>query len=149
MNLILWRHADAEPGTDDASRPLTRKGLKQAARMAEWLEEHLPDGARVIVSPAVRAQQTADALSVDYETAAQVGTDATPAEVLTAAGRPKHKGTVVIVGHQPTLGATAALVVTGRVAPWRIKKGAIWWISIERGDAAPTVVAVMAPELLL
>jgi phosphohistidine phosphatase len=148
VNLILWRHADAEPGGDDPGRPLTRKGLKQAARMAEWLEEHLPDDARVIVSPAVRAQQTANALSRDYETATHVGTDATPAEVLTAAGWPKNDGTIVIVGHQPTLGATAALVLTGRVAPWRIRKGAIWWISIERGDATPTVVAVMGPELL-
>jgi phosphohistidine phosphatase len=148
VNLLLWRHADAEPGSDDANRPLTRKGLKQAARMAEWLDEHLPDDAHVIVSPAVRAQQTADALSRNYETATQVGTDATPAELLTAAGWPKRSGTVLIVGHQPALGATAALVLTGRVAPWRIRKGAVWWISIERGDATPTLVAVMGPELL-
>src|SRR5689334_9418640 len=116
--------------------------------MAEWIQQHVPNDARIIVSPAVRAQQTADALSRNYETTAQVGTDATPAEILTAAGWPKRNGTIVVVGHQPTLGATAALVLTGRVSPWRIRKGAIWWISIEKGEASPTVVAVMAPELL-
>jgi phosphohistidine phosphatase len=148
MNLILWRHADAEPGSDDASRPLTRKGLKQAERVAAWLKQHLPHDARVIVSPALRAQETARALSRDYETVAQLGTDATPAEILTVAGWPKRNETVVIVGHQPSLGATAALVLTGGVAPWRVKKGAVWWISIERGDAMPSLVAVTGPELL-
>ena len=37
MDLILWRHADAEiasEGEDDLSRELTVKGEKQAVRMA-------------------------------------------------------------------------------------------------------------------
>ena len=148
MDLILWRHADAQPGSDDAARPLTRKGAKQAQRMAEWLEQRLPADARVLVSPAVRAQQTAEALGRDSETIAQVNTDATPAEILKAAGWPNGRGAVVVVGHQPALGAVAALVMTGRVAPWRIKKGAVWWICNEPGEATPMLVAVMAPELL-
>ena len=38
MELILWRHADAELGQPDSERRLTDKGHKQAARMAKWLE---------------------------------------------------------------------------------------------------------------
>ena len=41
MDLILWRHAEAqdpEDGMDDLARALTRRGEKQAARMAAWLE---------------------------------------------------------------------------------------------------------------
>jgi phosphohistidine phosphatase len=38
MELILWRHADAEPGVDDLERKLTAKGRKQAARVGGWLQ---------------------------------------------------------------------------------------------------------------
>ena len=70
MELILWRHADAKdaaPGKPDAERGLTAKGIKQARRMADWLEKRLPAEARVLVSPARRAQQTA-ALAVTGRT---------------------------------------------------------------------------------
>ncbi len=36
MELILWRHAEAEPGEPDLGRRLSAKGEKQARRMAEW-----------------------------------------------------------------------------------------------------------------
>jgi phosphohistidine phosphatase len=65
MDLILWRHAEArEPREvqDDLDRALTPKGERQAQRMADWLNRQLPIGARVLVSPARRAQQTASAL---------------------------------------------------------------------------------------
>ncbi|HEY7757791.1 MAG TPA: histidine phosphatase family protein, partial [Burkholderiales bacterium] len=68
MDLILWRHADAEDGSPDLARALTPKGHKQAAQMARWLREHLPEDTRVIVSPARRAQETAQALTSDFET---------------------------------------------------------------------------------
>lgn len=146
MDLILWRHAEAEEGRDDAARRLTPKGAKQAVRMAQWLESRLPKNARVLVSPAVRAQQTAEALAREAKTSDQVNTGAQPAEILKAVGWPDGSGTVVVVGHQPSLGATAALALTGKAAGWRLKKGSVWWIST-RGDAA-VVLAVMTPDLL-
>ena len=54
MDLILWRHADAEPGEPDLDRPLTAKGVRQAERMAAWLDGHLPDGCRILVSRRTR-----------------------------------------------------------------------------------------------
>ncbi len=42
MELILWRHAEAEDGTHDSERKLTAKGIKQAARMAKWLRARVP-----------------------------------------------------------------------------------------------------------
>ena len=147
MELILWRHADAENGTPDEERKLTKRGLKQAERMARWLRKRLPDDAAVLVSPARRARETADALGVQLEVVPDLGTSADARAVLKAAGWPDRKGTVVVVGHQPTLGQTAALVLTGKDAGWSIKKGAIWWFeSRERGDVI--VRAVIAPDLL-
>ena len=36
MDLILWRHAEAEDGANDLARELTQKGHKQAARVADY-----------------------------------------------------------------------------------------------------------------
>ena len=147
MNLILWRHADAEDGRDDAARRLTRKGRNQAKHMAEWLERHLPASTRVIVSPAVRAQQTAEALARDLHTNDHVNTGAAPQDVLAAAGWPNAQTAVVVVGHQPTLGAAAALALTGKALPWHIPKGGVWWLRAEQ-DGEVIVVAVMTPQVV-
>jgi len=150
MELILWRHADAEnaaPGQSDAERSLTVKGEKQARRMAAWLAKRLPKDARILASPARRAQQTAQALDRDFETAGEVGTMADYRSVLKAAGWPSGDDTVVVVGHQPTLGQAAALACTGKAADWSIKKGAIWWLE-SRGRDDFIVRAVMAPDTL-
>ncbi|HKU71743.1 MAG TPA: histidine phosphatase family protein, partial [Burkholderiales bacterium] len=89
MQLILWRHADAEDRVPDEARALTGKGEKQAKHMASWLKERLPKDARVLVSPAKRAQQTAAALTRRYETLNDIGTSASPQSVLDAAGWPE------------------------------------------------------------
>ena len=108
MDLILWRHADAEDGMLDDARKLTAKGEKQAQKMGRWLKSHLQEGARILVSPAKRAQQTASAMGLEFETTREVGTGASVISVMATAGWPNAKGAVVVVGHQPTLGRIAA-----------------------------------------
>lgn len=147
MDLILWRHADAEDGVPDEARRLTAKGYRQAGKMAAWLTEQLPAGYKVIVSPAVRARETAAALTDKVVIETAVSTSATPHGVLKAAGWPDAAGTVIVVGHQPTLGAVAALALTGEAAAWRLKKGAVWWITRD-ADSAVLVRAVLAPAIL-
>jgi phosphohistidine phosphatase len=150
MDLILWRHADAEdgaPGKPDGERALTAKGEKQARRMAEWLEKRVPAGARVLASPAQRAQQTARAYTRRYETSRDVGTEADARAVLKATGWPDAEGAVIVVGHQPTLGQVAALALTGRPADWGVKKGAVWWLESRGGDDV-IARAVVAPDMI-
>lgn len=147
MDLILWRHADAENGIPDDARRLTAKGRKQAKKMAAWLAARLPVDYRVMVSPAARARETAAALTNNVTIEKAVSTAATPQGVLKAAGWPDGAGTVVIVGHQPTLGAVAALALTGEAAAWNIKKGAIWWIARD-ADGGVQVRAVLTPGVL-
>ncbi|HWQ38184.1 MAG TPA: histidine phosphatase family protein [Burkholderiales bacterium] len=150
MDLILWRHADAEDGTPDLARKLTPKGVQQARAMAEWLRARVPRKVRMIVSPAQRARQTADALSEDYEVQREIGPDAAYPAILAAAGWPDAGRAVIVVGHQPTLGQTAAFLLSGVAREWSIKKGAVWWLSNRvRGEEAQIVLrAVIAPELL-
>jgi phosphohistidine phosphatase len=150
MDLILWRHAEAAPREPDLGRRLTSKGLKQAERMAAWLESRLPDTTRILVSPADRSQQTALALGRKFKTVDDIGPGASAAAVLAAAGWPDGRETVLVVGHQPTLGEVAALLLSGEAASWSIKKGAVWWISSrERGGSDQAVLrAVISPDLV-
>jgi phosphohistidine phosphatase len=147
MDLILWRHADAEDGSPDEERKLTPKGEKQAQRVAAWLKERLPTNTVVLVSTARRASETAQALTRKYETSRDVGTSATPRSVLKAVGWPRGDGTVVVVGHQPVLGQTAALVLTGTEAGWSVSKGSAWWFSSRDYDDV-IVRAVISPDML-
>ncbi|MDP2961384.1 MAG: histidine phosphatase family protein, partial [Sulfurimicrobium sp.] len=124
MDLILWRHAEAEDGFPDNTRKLTAKGEKQASLMGEWLRERLPKETRIIVSPAKRTQQTALALKCKFETLREIDVGASLPALLTAAGWPDAKGAVLVVGHQPVLGQAAALLLGGDEADWSVKKGA-------------------------
>lgn len=150
MDLILWRHAEAEDGAPDAKRQLTPRGCKQAKQVARWLKKRLPADARILASPAVRAVQTAQALELPYEELPKLGTGASASSLLGAAGWPQAGGTVVIVGHQPTLGRAAALLMTGDAADWSVRKGALWWFTCRmRGGNTETVLrAVIAPDLV-
>lgn len=150
MDLILWRHADAEDGFPDKGRKLTAKGEKQAVQMAAWLRQRLPKDARVIASPARRAQQTAQALKEGFETLAEVDVGVDAALLLNAVGWPDASGTVVVVGHQPTLGRVAALLLMGSEEEWSFKKGGIWWFTNRvRNDRRSVVLrAVLASDLV-
>ena len=147
MDLILWRHADAEParaGQSDLERALTDKGERQARRVAKWLQEALPAGTRIIASPAMRTQQTAQALGREFETVAGVAPDVSADQLLRAAGWPHAREAVLVVGHQPTLGEAAARVMTGVPQLWAIKKGAVWWL--RSGDDGVQLVTVRSPD---
>ena len=151
MDLILWRHAEAEDSIPDTARALTKRGHKQAEKIAAWLNERLPKDAEILVSPAKRAQQTAQALRRPFTTckAIDVGADAT--HLLSAADWPDgKKRCVLLVGHQPSLGQVAALLLGGHEAEWALKKGAVWWLSSRvRGENNQVVLrAAIGPDLV-
>ena len=150
MDLILWRHAEAEDSVPDLDRELTDKGRKQAARMADWLNPRLPPDIRVLASPAIRALQTAQALGRDYEEASALAPGASAREVLAAAGWPDAAYPVLIVGHQPALGQVAMQLLAGRTGDLAVKKGGIWWFQgRERAGQLQVVLrAVAAPDWL-
>ena len=153
MNLVLWRHADArEAGADldDLPRPLTAKGERQAARMAEWLNHRLADSTRILVSPALRCQQTAKALGRKFRTLEALAPGASGAALLEAARWYEAAEPVLLVGHQPSLGLAAALALSGREQAWPVKKCAVWWLRRRGlGDEAEVLLeAVQSPDCL-
>ncbi len=155
MDLLLWRHAEAEDGIPDLKRKLTARGEKQAQQMAEWINKHGPKNLRIIASPALRCQQTAKALGLPFETDKRLGTDGDVSTLLAAVNWPdggkdaKGNSAVLVVAHQPTLGQTAALLLSGEEAYWSVKKGAVWWFSnrTRQGESQTVLRAMIPPDL--
>ncbi len=153
MDLVLWRHAEAEDwrdGCNDMERSLTSRGEKQAKRMANWLDRQLPEHTRILVSPARRCEQTALALGRKYKIKIELGPDGGVAQLLELAQWPDAKGTVLVVGHQPMLGQTIAQLIHLSAAECAVKKGAVWWLrNRERAAHVETLVlTVQSPEVL-
>ena len=147
MDLILWRHAEAADDIDDNSRILTAKGCKQAEKVAAFLHRHLPQHSRILVSPAIRTQQTAAALSKHYALTPAIAPGACANDVFMAALWPTGGGTVLVVGHQPTLGDVAAQLL-GCEHGLNIKKGALWWFGRRDGQTQTHLRMVITPDLL-
>jgi len=152
MELILWRHADAEDHAQggDIARALTRKGRKQAERMAEWLRPLVGGQWRILASPARRALETVKPLDRPFEECEAVGLSATVESVLEAADWPSGERPVIVVGHQPTLGQVVARLLGDREGDVSVRKGAIWWFETRSRGGDPEVVlkCVMEPDLL-
>ena len=121
LTLILMRHAKAAPGGGgpDHDRPLTGRGRQGSARVGRWLaaEGIVPDEA--LVSTAARTRATWEGVLA----AAGWTLDVTPtprlydapASAVRAAVAEARGRTVLVVGHNPSMGRTAATLA--RAAP--------------------------------
>lgn len=152
MQLFLWRHAEAEDGLIDLDRELTRRGRQQADLVGHWLRRYAPPGLRILVSPAKRTRQTADALQLPYTIVPELAPNGSADQVLAACGWPETGSdeAVLVVGHQPTMGRVAAKLLAGQEHYWSVKKGGLWWLALrQRDDDSQVVVrAVINPEFL-
>jgi phosphohistidine phosphatase len=153
MDLIVWRHAEAheaEPGEDDMTRALTSRGRKQAERTAAWLDAQLPEGTRVLCSPAVRAEQTVRALGRKYKVRDALSPGASLADVLETAGWPGARYPVLLVGHQPALGGLVAHLLGMPEPACAIRKSAVWWLRhrSREGQSQTVLLAVTCPDRL-
>lgn len=156
MELLLWRHAEAveaAAGQPDSQRRLTARGEKQARHIAGWLRQHYQKPLRILVSPAIRCQQTAHTLALPFDIETRIGTSAMASDLLAAAKWPDgfgaRGGDVLLIGHQPTLGRLAAQLLSGQEADWSFKKGALWWFSsrTREGETQTVLKAVIGPDL--
>ena len=153
MDLIIWRHAEAEDereGLDDMQRALTPRGEKQAAKMAQWLDLHLPDNARVLCSPALRTEQTVLPLGRKYKLRDELAPDRKLSGLLEVADWPDSRQNVLVVGHQPMLGQAIARLIGLKNDNCPIRKGALWWLRTRERDGhqQTVVIAVQSPDVL-
>lgn len=150
MELILWRHAEADEGWPDEGRRLTPKGRKQADRVGRWLRERVGDEYRLLSSPATRARETAEGLAEGMEVLRGLGTGSDAHTLLREIAWPRSQVLTVVVGHQPTLGEVASYLMTGELGGWSVKKGAAWWFRTQEvsGRVVTELRAVVHPDLL-
>jgi phosphohistidine phosphatase len=114
MRLVVIRHAKAGEAASDVERPLTERGRRDAAAIGDWLRDTDVAPDRVVVSPAVRAQQTwrtaAGRLSAAPEPVVDDRVYANDVELLRDIVRETPPGvrTLVLVGHNPSFGEFVA-----------------------------------------
>jgi len=118
--------------------------------MAAWLDRQLPANSRIFVSPARRCEQTASALGRKYKFRQELSPEGQMAQLLELVQWPDAKGTVLVVGHQPTLGQTIAHLIELKASECAVKKGAVWWLRHRQRDSLShsVLVAVQSTELL-
>ena len=140
LQLYLLRHADAGdpmawPG-DDAERPLSAKGKRQARRLGSLLADigWRPDV--ILTSPKLRASETArivgEAVAVKPDDERRLGSafELSDLGVMLAAHPDARR--VVLVGHDPDLSSIAS-TLTG--AAIELRKGAIVRIDLSNAGA--------------
>lgn len=118
--------------------------------MADWLNPRLPPDIRILVSPAARTLQTAQALGREYERRPALAPGASAEDILNEADWPNATHPVLIVGHQPALGQVAMRLLTGQAGDLAVKKAGIWWFQVrERAGQLQVVLrAVAGPDWL-
>lgn len=149
--IILWRHADAEMPVmhqDDMSRALTAKGVRQSRLMAKWLNKYLPEDTKVLVSPALRALQTAKPLGTKFEVVDALQPGAPLAHILAVLDA-FASDSLMLIGHQPWIGELIAYLLHGQEAPGSVKKGAVWWLRLSPEEQGVyKLFTVQTPQLL-
>jgi phosphohistidine phosphatase len=153
MHLYLIRHAHALDGDDDDTRPLSRKGRKQARTLARFLREAGAFEAEEIWhSPLRRARETSALLAKHLKTKAKLSA--------VAGLRPEDPGdsilekllksprSVAVIGHEPHLSALASLLVAGKAAPPRFVFKKCAALRLDRVAGGWAVRWQVSPELI-
>jgi phosphohistidine phosphatase SixA len=142
-DIFLLRHAHADAqlaGQSDFDRPLSDLGKRQAEQSATWLKSHLGGATRVLCSPAVRTQQTLQALLDQLEglqprMEASIY-EASPGALLMLLDREFDARSLLLVGHNPGLESAVALLSAGRSNDARgMPVGAIAQLRLRDGAA--------------
>lgn len=153
--LYLVRHADAGDPAEwigpDAERPLSSKGVKQAARLAATLVAAGVNVGPLRTSPARRCTETCAVIAAALDTTATI--DERLADGPTAAHVAKllaRRGddALLLVGHQPHLGNLIA-ELTG-IAAIPVEKGSMIRIDIEAPftPGSGQITAILPPAVL-
>jgi phosphohistidine phosphatase len=128
---LLWllRHGDAEDGSPDAERPLTKKGEQQARAAGAALRRLGVELDACLASPKLRAAETArlacEPLGVEPQLEPKLAGGPFDGEALSAG----LGDNVMLVGHDPDF-SMAVHALTG--AQVRMKKGGL--AGIEKGE---------------
>jgi phosphohistidine phosphatase len=143
-HIILFRHANAisdSPSGADFDRELSELGKKQADESAAWIASHLKEPCVALVSTAKRTQQTADALRKHLPNCKFINEaavyEASPATLMKLLDDNK-QSPLILVGHNPGLESTLALLTTGQSSASRgMGVASVAWITCGENGISP------------
>ena len=162
MRLYIVRHAIAvshgAPNIEDDDRPLTEEGIQKMRQSAAGLRslEFIPE--HILSSPLLRAKQTADILLEAFGKGIQIKTLPALAPsgsrrdlYRTIASYEKQFTSLMLVGHQPSLGEIAGEIAWGSPEHYiELKKGGACVIELERLGDTPkgSLISLLTPSIL-
>lgn len=134
--VILLRHAHAEaarPGEADADRPLSARGIEEAAAAGRWLREQDALPARVLCSPSLRTRQTLEHALGTVEAMSEPRIyEASAGELIALIDDNADAPRLLLVGHNPGFETLVALLATGQSGDFRgVPPGGIAWFEID------------------
>lgn len=159
MLLYILRHAEAEdlsPSGLDADRALTDAGAKRMKAIARVIAKMEPGFDAVLVSPLLRARQTAEPVLA----ACRFKGEPLVSEALLPGSDPKNLleelaesewKSVLVVGHEPHMGRLVGRLVSGRrdvEVPMKKAALAIFEIHPHLGESRAELKAYLPPRLL-
>jgi phosphohistidine phosphatase len=121
MRLTIVRHGIAEdnaPDGGDAGRRLTTEGVEKSRKVGVGLARISKPAQRVLSSPKVRAEHTARIIADAFDTSVEVVPElqSEDPELILEMLSTRKEETLVIVGHEPTLGALVELLIAGSIS---------------------------------
>lgn len=143
MNLYVMRHgiAVAAPGPgirSDQERPLSPKGLKRMRRAANGILALKLSFDRILTSPLLRAQQTAQVIAEVFHAEDRIAEipelapEGSVQKLLSSLAAYRGAKCLLLVGHQPLLGHTALFLLSGgNGVEMDLKKGGICCIEVD------------------
>lgn len=152
MELLLLRHGeaiDAPTGVSDGERWLTPKGRTVTRAVGHWVATHAaPDW--MVVSPLVRATQTAEIVAAETRTErvtvlralATGDVDALEAFARTHVDTPR----LMMVGHEPTLSVLVARLL--KTETYGTDKSGLWALHLGAAKGAFSLAWYLRPEPL-
>jgi phosphohistidine phosphatase len=162
MRLYIVRHAIAAPhgtpGIKDDDRPLTEEGIKKMRQVAAGLRrlEYIPE--IILSSPLIRARQTADILleklgkGMEIKIMPSLAPSGIRGDLYQSmASYEKSLKSLMLVGHQPSLGEIAGEIIGGTPdCCVEIKKGGACVIELARMGNPPrgSLISLLTPSIL-
>jgi len=156
LKVFLVRHGDADAeipeGLGDEARALTAKARLAVSAHFAGLADRVPAIDLVLTSPLVRAVQTAQIFSaaLKHEGLLKVHRSLLPdmpvGAIETLLNEQVGK-TLVLVGHQPSMGAMAAHLMGMQSFPKQVAPGTV--VGLERADEQPPEGVPAIPARLL
>ena len=156
MEIWLLRHAAAEdraPSGRDADRTLTEEGHRRAREVARGLAELEPGIALILTSPYQRARQTAEPVARGLRLTSKLREtqalepDSDPEEILGEI-RGEESDSILLVGHEPHMGALLGRLISGRSGlEIPMKKASVARLSWD--GSGPAVLRALLPAKIL